>query len=79
MDHQHSRHFGKVTRMKINERKSSISVLNLDEVKIRHYQTMFPFKMIELDIGLKYLGFQLKPNYYKKEDWLWLITKLEKR
>jgi hypothetical protein len=28
---------------------------------------------------LKYLGFNLKPNDYKKEDWLWLLKKLEKR
>jgi hypothetical protein len=31
-----------------------------------------------LDEGLKYLGFQLKPNDYRKFDWLWLIEKLEK-
>jgi hypothetical protein len=24
------------------------------------------------------LGFQLKPNSYRKEDWKWLIEKLEK-
>jgi hypothetical protein len=30
-------------------------------------------------LGMKYLGFHLKPNNYKKVDWLWLIEKLEKR
>jgi hypothetical protein len=28
---------------------------------------------------LKYLGFVLKPNDYRKEDWIWLLKKLEKR
>jgi hypothetical protein len=28
---------------------------------------------------LKYLGFLLKPNDYRKTDWRWLIEKLEKR
>jgi hypothetical protein len=38
-----------------------------------------PFRVFDLDEGLKYLGFQLKPNDYRKTDWLWLIAKLEKR
>jgi hypothetical protein len=28
---------------------------------------------------LKYLGFYLKPNDYRKEDWKWLLKKLDKR
>jgi hypothetical protein len=28
---------------------------------------------------MKYLGFVLKRNDYKKEDWIWLLKKLEKR
>ena len=31
------------------------------------------------DEGLKYLGFRLKPNYYRKEDWNWILEKLEHR
>ena len=34
---------------------------------------------MDFPAGLKYLGFQLKPNNYLKKDWKWLITKLEKR
>jgi hypothetical protein len=35
--------------------------------------------VIDLDQGLKYLGFHLKPNLYKKGDWQWLIAKVEKK
>ena len=28
---------------------------------------------------MKYLGFYLKPNNYQKEDWIWLLKKVEKR
>lgn len=32
-----------------------------------------------MDEGLKYLGYRLKPHGYKIADWIWLITKMEKR
>jgi len=32
-----------------------------------------------MDANLKYLGFHLKPNCYKKEYWSWLIAQIEKR
>jgi hypothetical protein len=32
-----------------------------------------------MEEGLKYLGFHLKPNKYRKEDWTWLLEKLERR
>jgi hypothetical protein len=35
--------------------------------------------MTDLEQGLKYLGFFLKPNQYKKCDWQWLIAKVEKK
>ena len=37
------------------------------------------FQMGHLDMGLKYLGFHLKPNSYLKRDWMWLLAKIEKR
>ena len=43
------------------------------------YQRLFPFTIHDISEELKYLGFQLKPNSYRKEDWKWMITKLEKR
>jgi hypothetical protein len=32
-----------------------------------------------MDEGVKYLGFHLNPNKYKKSDWAWLIRKVESR
>ena len=37
----------------------------------------FPCKI--LDEGVKYLGFFLKPNAYRNNDWSWLLKKIEKR
>ena len=51
----------------------------MDEGIVRRFLTLFPFLFTPLDDGLKYLGFRLKPNCYKKEDWNWLVAKLEKR
>ena len=40
---------------------------------------IFQFPNRNLDEGVKYLGFHLKPNSYKKIDWVWLLSKIEKR
>jgi hypothetical protein len=32
-----------------------------------------------LEEGFKYLSFRLKPNKYGSADWIWLLTKVEKR
>lgn len=41
--------------------------------------SVFPFTVKNLQDGLQYLGFHLKPNGYNKGDWIWLIKHLEKR
>jgi hypothetical protein len=65
--------------MQINEGKSMISFQNMEEDEIQVYRSLFPFEIKHLDEGIKYLGFHLKPNSYKKIDWKWLLGKLEKR
>jgi len=65
--------------MQINERKSSLSCVNMEEYDLRYYQEKFPFPLTNFDMGFKYLGFHIKPNNYYKKDWMWLVTKLEKR
>jgi hypothetical protein len=65
--------------MKINEQKSTLSIHNMEEFFFLCYQTYFPYEQKDFDAGLKYTGFQLKPKCYRKEDWHWLIDKLEKR
>jgi hypothetical protein len=65
--------------MIINAQKSTITTSEMDGEEMAVYQRFFPFTFQDISEGLKYLGFQLKPNSYRKEDWKWLITKLEKR
>ena len=65
--------------MQINLQKSTITTLNLEEEVLRNFHELFPFQQYSLDDGIKYPGFRLKPKYYKKEDWNWLLAKLEPR
>eukprot|EP00253_Pinus_taeda_P005371 PITA_05371 len=71
--------FLKATGMQINSRKSQVSVADIDRRERTTLLNLFPFHYQPLDSPLKYLGFWLKPTAYKKEDWNWLIAKLEAR
>jgi len=55
-------------RLKTNERKSTLSVHNMEVEKLLIYKIFSPFEQRDIEDGLKYLGFQLKPNKYRKED-----------
>ena len=70
--------FATATGMEINADKSTLSTHKLGAEESRHVSTTFPFQREDLDGGLKYLGFFLKPNDYLKKDWKWLLEKLEK-
>jgi hypothetical protein len=37
----------------------------------------FPYQHLDLNDGIKYLGFTLKTNCYGKENWWWLFSKIE--
>ena len=50
----------------------------LREPEVRNPTNFFPTPVSDLQEGIKYLGFHLKPNDYRKSDWKWLIGKLEK-
>jgi len=65
--------------MMVNVGKSTISCSNLTEEEIQRITNRLPYRTYDLDDGLKYLGFLLKPNSYLKADWHWLMAKLEKR
>jgi hypothetical protein len=60
-------------RMKINLAKSMISLWGIPKMVKNHIIQLFPYNLVDLDVGLKYLGFQLKINLYKTSDWQWLI------
>jgi hypothetical protein len=59
--------------------KSTLSAHLMEEEELGVYKEFFPYETNPFDEGLKYLGFHLKPNNYKKEDWVWLVAKLERR
>jgi hypothetical protein len=65
--------------MVINPQKSSLTLIGLAEGIMDIYSSFFPFPTHDLSLGIKYLGFHLKENKYRKEDWRWLLAKLEKR
>jgi hypothetical protein len=64
--------------MEINEQNSSITFSSLDEEETLYIVERLPFQVLDIDEGLKYLGFLIKPNNYRKIDLHWLIAKLEK-
>ena len=67
--------FCKASGMVINEDKSSILHVGLDDSKILLLQDVFTFPLAKLENGLKYLGFTLKHCRYIIKDWDWLISK----
>ena len=40
---------------------------------------LFNFRIEKLDSGFKYLGFHMKPNNYRVDDWSWLVEYFNKR
>ena len=71
--------FTKATGMEINSGKSSLTTHLLRPEEEAVITRFFPYNTSGLDEGLKYLGFSLKANLYRKQDWYWLVGKVEKR
>ena len=74
--------FKTATGMLIKIQKSTLTPYLLRELEVRIltiFSQFFPAPVSDLQDGLKYLGFHLNPNDYRKLDWKWLIGKLEKR
>jgi hypothetical protein len=60
--------FHEATRMKLNIKKSTISYWGISKTAKYLCSQVFPFQALVTDVGLKYLGFQLKENWYQKGD-----------
>jgi hypothetical protein len=65
--------------MIINAHKSTIFFTSMEVEAVYFYQSLFPFSTLDFLEGIKYLGFQLKANDYRKVEWRWRMEKLEKR
>jgi hypothetical protein len=59
--------------------KSTFHYSGLSEVDLDSYKNIFLYNFLETSVGLRYLGFFLKPDCYKVADWRWLLIKFEKR
>jgi hypothetical protein len=65
--------------MIINVHKSTVSFYRMEAGTKDFFKSLFPFEILNFQEGIKYLGFHLKPNDYRKSDWRWLLAKLENR
>lgn len=71
--------YEKDSEMKVNVRKSFISMFGLEAEDLRYCLSIFPYKVEYFDVGMKYVGFHIKPNGYLNSDWRCLIGRLENR
>ena len=53
--------------------------VGMEEPILNQIQQLFPYKVKEMELGFKYLGYFIKPCNYLKSDWNQLLTKFEKR
>lgn len=60
--------FGFATSMKINVQMYSIFVHNLDDREIKLIRFVFPYFVVDMEDGFKYLRYHLKPIFYNKSD-----------
>jgi len=65
--------------MVINCEKTGVYAYGRSEQTIINISRHFNILVKELDTGLKYLGFILKPNNYRIANWKWLVNKIERR
>eukprot|EP00253_Pinus_taeda_P011269 PITA_11269 len=71
--------FSTATGMEVNRSKSTITLVGTSANESLVARRAFLFTSQPLDRGLKYLGYWLKPTCQKIVDWVWLVTKIEKR
>jgi hypothetical protein len=62
--------------MQINVNKTNFFTNTIPIEVLDHMDENLPYEHKELVEGFKYLGFDLKPNSYSHEDWLWLVKKI---
>jgi hypothetical protein len=63
----------------ITPHKSSFYQFGVQSVVLDAINSFIPFEVNHIASGFKYLGYFLKADRYKAEDWDWLLTKFESR
>jgi hypothetical protein len=72
-------YFCVVSGLCINNSKTTVHYGGLEEAELTPFKEFLPFSFVELISGFKYLGYYLKLGASKTEDWIWLVSKLEKK
>lgn len=70
--------FYEATCIRASDSKSCFIKCGVEEHSLDQIKNLFPFKIDYRDTSIKYLGNYLKPNNYLKENWIWLVKKVEK-
>jgi hypothetical protein len=63
----------------INSSKTTVHFWGLEDQELTQLKAILPFTFSDLNSGFKYLGYHLKPEASKAEDWGWLVAKIEKK
>jgi len=71
--------FIKATGMAFSPHKSMFLEDGWTTEELVVLKVFLPYHVTSVDLGFKYLRCFLKPNYYKKTDWFWLVRNFEKR
>jgi hypothetical protein len=66
-----------VSGLRINVQKSAFLHSGVQHETLEALKELFHYDYKYLLEGFKYLGYFLKPDNYKAEDWQWLIEKFE--
>jgi hypothetical protein len=70
--------FCRASGLQINVTKSTLHYSGLTDVDLDTYKNIFMYNFLQISVGLTYLSYFLKPDYYKVADWHWLLIKFEK-
>jgi len=54
--------------MKVNVGKYSISCMGTNEEDMKFFTQSFPCQAVDINKGIKYLGFYIKPNEFGVKD-----------
>lgn len=69
--------FLKATGLVINDQKPSITTAGLSLFEVNRAKELLSFEAKSLHDLFKYLGFFLKPDSYKVQDWSWILANIE--
>jgi hypothetical protein len=67
------------TCMQINLIKSNLLVSSIRDDALDQLGIQLPYSCKSIDEGLKYINFDLKPNAYLVDNWLWLFKKIKEK